>query len=159
MSDLKIKEMTQLIVEGKVGINELMKSLVDSIVPVKKTRKQYIRNGKPKMTDEERREYQKQYQKQYYEKSKEKRAQEYEQNKEILNKNQRKYYKIRVLCKELEELRSRQGEVRALIEPTLSGGAELRSAKGEKIIGAPIREFRKKATPLKKAISEELKEN
>ena len=125
-ADLKIKEMTQLIVEGKVGINELMKTIADSIVPVKKTRKPYIRNGKPKMTDDEKREHQKQYRKQYYEKNKEKRAQEYEQHKEILNNNQKKYYRLRALCKELK------GKMGAKITP---------------MSGPPIREFRRMQIP------------
>lgn len=122
--DLKIKEITQLVSEGKVSINELIKSISESIVPVsaKKTRKQYIRNGKPKMTEEERREYQKQYQKQYYEKSKEKVKERREENKEILNKNQKKYYRLRVLCKELK------GKMGAKITP---------------MTGPPLRELRK----------------
>ena len=104
VEDLRIKEITKLVNEGKVSITELMKSISDSIVPVstKKERKLYIRNGKPKMTEEEKREYQKQYQKQYYEKNKDKRKEENEQNKEILNKNQKKYYRLRALCKELK---------------------------------------------------------
>ena len=134
VEDLKIKEITKLVSEGKVSINELIKSLSESIVPVlaKKTRKQYLRNGKPKMTEEERREYQKQYQKQYqkhyYEKNKEKLKERHEENKEILNKNQKKYYRIRALCKELSSAKPNKGNMDAKITP---------------MTGTPLRELRK----------------
>ena len=95
--DLKIQEMTKLIVEGKVSINELMKTIVDSIVY--KPRKQYTRRDpKHKMTKEE----QKAYQKAYYQQHKAKRAEEYQNNKDLLNENQKKYYRLRKI-QELQE--------------------------------------------------------
>jgi uncharacterized protein YcbK (DUF882 family) len=89
-ADAKIKEMTNLIVEGKVSINDLMKTIVDSIVY--KPRKQYTR-VKPihKKTKEE----QKAYQKAYYQQYKAKRLEEYQKDKEIINENQKKYYRLR----------------------------------------------------------------
>lgn len=113
--DAKIKEMTNLIVEGKVSINDLMKTIVDSIVY--KPRKQYTR-VKPvhKKTKEE----QKAYQKAYYQQYKARRMEEYQKDKEIINENQKKYYRLR----KIQELqKNMEGESGAPAEQK-SGSAE-----------------------------------
>ena len=104
LEDVKIEEMKKLIVEGKVSINELIKSIVGSIVP--KQRKPYVRtavSNKPKITKEEK----KAYQRAYYQQTKEKRAQMYKDNRDLLNENQKKYYRLKKIV-ELQEKMERK---------------------------------------------------
>lgn len=104
LEEVKIEEMKKLIVEGKVSINELIKSIVGSIVP--KQRKPYVRtavSNKPKITKEEK----KAYQRAYYQQTKEKRAQMYKDNRDLLNENQKKYYRLKKIV-ELQEKMERK---------------------------------------------------
>jgi hypothetical protein len=94
LESMKIREISKLVSEGKVDIQELMKSLVDSITPIPK-KKYVLTKKKPSMTSEER----KVYQKKYYQENKEKWKGEYKKDKDLFNENQRKQYRLRKIKK------------------------------------------------------------
>jgi len=121
MSDeeLKVEEIRKLIVEGKVQLNKIIKAVVNTIVPVSipaKKERGYRRvkesRGPKGRTMEEKREYGREY----YKKNKDKFKERYQENRDVLNENGKKYYKLKKLQKLQEKFKNE--DTRSVTEGT-----------------------------------------
>lgn len=97
--DLSVDEIKDMIVQGKVSINDIIKSLVRTVAPKKRRKTYTFSNGNVAKTKEQRQAYYREY----YKKNKERLADMYKQNRDVLNENSKKYYRLRKML-ELEEL-------------------------------------------------------
>ena len=95
LSLMKVEEIAKLVTDGKIKLNDLIKCIVDSIVPTgsKKPRKPYVTTKRKGLTKEQLKEYSKQY----YQEHKAQRAEEYKKNRSIITENQKKYYRLKML--------------------------------------------------------------
>ena len=116
--DLKVEEITKLIVEGKVNLNKIINAVVSTIVPEQipaKKERSYNRVKEGKAPKGRTKEERLAYAREYYKKNKDKFKEHYQKNRDILNENGKKYYKLKKL-KKIEESILRSDGVEALVK-------------------------------------------
>lgn len=93
--DLTVEEIKNMIVQGKVDLNDIIKSLVRTVSVEKRGRKKNIVENPE--------EKKKAYYRDYYNKNKDRYAEKYKKNREVMNENSKKYYRLKKI-KELAKL-------------------------------------------------------
>jgi hypothetical protein len=100
-TELTVDEIKDMIVQGKISINDIIKSLVNSIAPKKRGRKKKVVPDTEE-TLEQKKERHKAYYKEYYKKNKQWFADNYKNNRSEMNERSKTQYRI----KKMKELAS-----------------------------------------------------
>jgi hypothetical protein len=85
--DLTVEEIKNMIVQGKVDLNDIIKSLVRTVSVEKRGRKKNIVENPE--------EKKKAYYRDYYNKNKARYSEKYKKNREVMNENSKKYYRLK----------------------------------------------------------------
>jgi len=100
--DLTVEEIKNMIVQGKVDLNDIIKSLVRTVSVEKRGRKKNIVENPE--------EKKKAYYRDYYNKNKDRYSEKYKKNREVMNENSKKYYRLKKI-KELTEGATKFGAI------------------------------------------------
>jgi hypothetical protein len=98
------KEIKEAILRGEVDPTDMIKSIVNTLVPKKRSPKNKQTEQKELSPEDEKKAKKKEYFKQYYERNKDKRKQYYLENRVDSIENAKKYYHLKQISKIKDEL-------------------------------------------------------